>query len=522
MNLTVKMLEKEYWWGCSTAAADACPFTKASVFEYDMRLGYNQTMPLFLSNLGRYIFSTAPMRVRIESGVFSLSSDGEITLEHPGTCLRDAYLAASKKHFPFSGKIPPLKFFNTAQYNTWMELDYNQSEEGVLTYARNLVKNGYEPGILMIDEGWHTPYGSWEFDLTKFPHPKEMIDELHSLGFTVMLWIVPLVTPCGKDFIIATEESRRCLAQDDGDKNYFLRTDDGEVALVKWWNGYSAILNMCKEDDREFLDKKLCRLMEEYGVDGFKFDGGNISMYNEKNVVNGRQTRYTPEELNIAWNDFGARYEYHEYKDTYGGGGKAVIQRLRDRNHTWDGYGINSILPAALLEGLIGHPFICPDMVGGGEWSFNYLKGFKCDAELFVRMAELSALFPMIQFSWAPWRLLDEEHAALCLDAARLHKNFGQYIEQLVRESAISGEPILRHLEYEFPHEGFATADDVFMLGSRVLVAPVLKKGEITRTVRLPRGTWLYRGEGQKIEGGVSITIDAPLGVLPYFTKVEQ
>ena len=45
--------------------------------------------------------------------------------------------------------------------------------------------------ILMIDDGWQSDYGVWEFNSKTFPNPKEMIQELHDLGFKVMLWIVP-------------------------------------------------------------------------------------------------------------------------------------------------------------------------------------------------------------------------------------------------------------------------------------------------------------------------------------------
>ena len=293
------------------------------------------------------------------------------------------------------------------------------------------------------------------------------------------------------------------------------------MALYKWWEGFSAILDMHNPDDREFLDTKLRRLMNEYGVDGFKFDGGNVCAYNSARLINGTQTTYTPNELNIAWNDFGARYEYHEYKDTYKGGGKPVVQRIRDRNHKWkaDEDGIESIIPAALNQGLIGHPFICPDMIGGGEWSFNYLDGFCVDEELFVRMAQCSALFPMMQFSWAPWRMLGEKSQELCLEAAKLHLKFSDYIEKLVKESAVSGEPILRHLEYEFPHRGYERINDQFMLGGEMLVAPVVTKGEVTRTLALPEGKWLYLGETE-YEGGKTVTVDAPISVLPYFIKI--
>jgi alpha-glucosidase (family GH31 glycosyl hydrolase) len=276
---------------------------------------------------------------------------------------------------------------------------------------------------------------------------------------------------------------------------------------------------MCKEDDREFLDKKLSYLIDAYGVDGFKFDGGNIHMYNPKNIINGLQTKYTADELNLAWNDFGTRYEYHEYKDTFKGGGKAVVQRLQDRNHTWNNHGLTSILPSALVQGLIGHPFICPDMVGGGEWSFNYVSDFKCDQELFVRMAQCSALFPMIQYSWAPWRMLDEKHRVLCLEAAKLHKRFSDYILKLVQESAITGEPIVRHMEYEFPHCGYENVKDQFMLGSDVLVAPVMEQGAVQRLVVLPKGEWLYC-DGKKYMGGQTVSVSAPIEMLPYFTRI--
>ena len=478
-------------------------------------------MPLFLSSKGRYIWCETPMVVHIEHGEISLSARSEIFLCDGGNNLRDAYLTASQKHFPFSGKIPPSKFFTTAQYNTWMELDYHQSQEGVLEYARGLIKNGYEPGVLMIDEGWHGRYGTWEFDRKKFPDPRAMVDELHAMGFIVMLWIVPLVSPDGMDFVIATEPSRKHLRGGGGDKTYFLRTDDGNVAIVRWWNGYSAILNLCCEDDREFLDSKLQNLMQTYGVDGFKFDGGNIYMYNAANIVNGTQTKYTADELNIAWNEFGTRYEYHEYKDTFKGGGKAVIQRLQDRNHSWTNYGLNTIVSSALLQGLIGHPFICPDMVGGGEWSYNYVPGFQCDQELFVRMAQCSALFPMIQYSWAPWRLLDQKHGALSLEAAQLHKKYADYIMKLVQDAAVSGEPILRHMEYEFPHCGYEEIVDQYLLGAEILVAPILEQGMVKRNVVLPEGKWTFC-DGTTFEGGQTIEVDAPIEVLPYFIRCRD
>lgn len=518
MTKNVHILPGEYWWGGASQNAVEMPIGESSRYTFDMYDACNQTMPLYVSSKGRYIWSETPLRVRAEGGVIALESESEITLCEAGETLKDAYLAAMRAHFPFSGKVPPEKFFTAAQYNTWMELDYNQTEENVLAYAHAIVEHGHEPGILMIDEGWQTRYGSWEFDRIKFPDPKGMVDELHSLGFKVMLWVVPIYSADGMDFMMATHPTLASLKGGAGDKELFLRTDAGDVAVVRWWNGYSAIFNMCKEDDRAFLDGRLKKLMHDFGIDGFKFDGGNTDMYNPAAIVNGAQTKYTPDELNIAWNEFGEGYEYHEYKDTFKGGGKPVIQRLRDRRHSWDGDGLNTLLPGALNQGLMGYPFLCPDMVGGGIWTHNYQSDFHVDEELFVRMAQCSALLPMIQFSWAPWRVLGEEAQAHCLAAARLHKQFAPIIMELVRESAESGEPIVRHMEYAYPHAGYETISDQFLLGDGVLVAPVLERGAVTREVVLPAGKWLYLGK-EPFEGGQTVEVPAPIDTLPYFIK---
>ena len=56
------------------------------------------------------------------------------------------------------------------------------------------------------------------------------------------------------------------------------------------------------------------------------------------------------------------------------------------------------------------------------------------------------------------------------------------------------------------------------MLGEDILVAPVLKKGESTRTVPLPRGKWAGF-DGKVYEGGQTVSIPVTLADLPYFRR---
>lgn len=521
MFFSVKFLENEHFWGGPTVDGTEMPIEAGSDYERDCtRNPRNQFMPLFLSDKGRYIWSDDTFKVWVDGDTLCFDGYSEFELWEDGKCLRDAYLAAMEAHFPFDearkeGKKLPRKFFTTAQYNTWMEFTYDPTQKGVLEYAHAIVDNGFEPGILIIDEGWHTRYGLWEFDFAKFPDPKAMIDELHALGFTVMLWVTPLMTPDGLQFTMKTREYRT----KDWYKN-FLRNAENDVALVDWWNGYSAILDLRKEDDREYFGEKLNKLMTEYGVDGFKFDGGSYSMYHRENMINGTPREdHDPKALNIAWNEFGAKYEYHEYKDTFMGGGKSTIQRLCDRGHRWDDDGINTLIPSAIMQGLVGHPFICPDMIGGGEWSYNLIPGFKVDEELFIRMAQASALFPMMQFSWAPWRALSSESFKIVRDAAMLHKAMADEIVSLIEDAEKTGEPILRSLEYNDPHNGYADIDDEFMLGRDILVCPIVTKGTFEKEIVFPEGKW-RDDEGNIYEGRSTQKVKTPLNKLTWFRRV--
>ncbi len=515
-TLRLQMLDGEKWWGGTSTDGTLSPFDERSELSRELIRTHNQIMPLYLSNLGRVIWSEEPFTITFHKGTIEIDGDGDILLEQYGSSLREGYVGAMKAHFAPKGNPPQKDFFSVPQYNTWMQLVYEQTQEGVMAYAKGLIERGYKPGIIMIDEGWQRNYGDWAFNVERFPEPKKMVDELHAMGFKVMLWLVPYVNPDGKNFLMHAYKSLNPDLKDE----YYLRTAEGLPAIMRWWNGYSLALDMTKECDRRYLSEQLDKLIADYGIDGFKFDGGNTTFYSQK-AYGGLElsSAATAGERNIAWNEFGAQYPFHEYKDTYKGGGTRTIQRTLDRNHSWDSQGIDTLIPNAILQGLLGHPFICPDMVGGGEWTIKEHKQ-KVDEELFVRMAQCSALFPMMQFSWAPWEAVDEEHALLIKEAHDLHLQFSKLILDLVDDAVATGEPILRCLEYNYPHCGYEKIIDTFMLGEDVLVAPIVVKGQTVREIPLPEGQW--KGfDGNLYEGGKTLSLPVGLKDLPYFIKVK-
>ena len=166
------------------------PFGAESTISIDHRTQNlnNQTTPLLLSNKGRYIWGEGPMVCSIADGNISISSRGEITVgrAEEGT-LRGAYMEACRLFFPPSGITPSSEFFVQPQYNTWIELTYNQNQQDIMTYAKGIVENGYPTGVLMIDDNWQKYYGNFEFRPDRFPSPAEMMERLHEMGFKTVM-----------------------------------------------------------------------------------------------------------------------------------------------------------------------------------------------------------------------------------------------------------------------------------------------------------------------------------------------
>ena len=142
------------------------------------------------------------------------------------------------------------------------------------------------------------------------------------------------------------------------------------------------------------------------------------------------------------------------------------------------------------------------------------------DEELFVRWAQANALMGMMQMSIAPWRVLSPESYAMVKDAISLHEKFGPIFYDLAVHASKTGEPIVRHMAYEFPEQGYEAVNDLFMLGSDYLVAPVVEKGQREKIVRLPEGARWINDRGEEFEGGTTVTEAAPLDRLVYYKKI--
>ena len=66
-------------------------------------------------------------------------------------------------------------------------------------------------------------------------------------------------------------------------------------------------------------------------------------------------------------------YPLNEYRAMWQRGNEPLVERLRDKSHTWS--DLKKLIPHITVASLLGYTFTCPDMIGGGELFFLY---FRC------------------------------------------------------------------------------------------------------------------------------------------------
>ena len=95
------------------------------------------------------------------------------------------------------------------------------------------------------------------------------------------------------------------------------------------------------------------------------------------------------------------------------------------------------------------------------------------------------------------------------------------YTRELMKQAHEDGTPVMRTMFYEFPEdENCWELKDQYMYGSDILVAPIVYENKTSREVYLPkRAKWTNLHDRKEYDGGQSILVEAPLEVIPVFTR---
>lgn len=511
---TINLGQDELVWCGVINDGHLMPLADGYKMDFYGRNKVNQINPVVLTNKGQYIWSEEPFAFEVSGNQIKINdSYGTVQTGKYGETLAEVYRHVASKFFPASGKMPDTLLFAAPQYNTWIELNYNHNQADILKYAQAIIDNGLPPGVFMIDDTWQEDYGLWDFHPGRFPDPKAMVDQLHQMGFKVMLWVCPFVSADQKLIYYELKDKKALMLEKENP------TDTWETAknpaMIRWWNGVSAELDLSSPEAVNWFNAQLDRLVRDYNIDGFKFDAADLHFYPANTLSMGN---VSPNKQAEIYAQIGLRFPLNEYRACWKMAGQPLAQRLHDKKHNWE--DLRRLIPLMITEGLSGYTFACPDMIGGGLLD-TFADESLIDQDLVVRSAQCHALMPMMQFSVAPWRILDKTHMDAVKEAVNLRMRLTPTIVELAKNSAATGEPILKSMEFVFPNQGFAKVVDQFMLGDSILVAPMVEKSKQARNVILPEGKWMDE-LGVAYNGGQTVTVDVPLNRLPYFTLSKK
>ncbi|XP_044741376.1 myogenesis-regulating glycosidase-like isoform X2 [Chrysoperla carnea] len=427
--------------------------------------------------------------------------------------VKEAHKHAVKTFFGKPTGIPNAKMFEEPIWSTWAKFKRDVNTTVVDTFAKEILANNFT-GQFELDDDWEICYGALEFRKSKFEDPKAVVQKLHDQGFRVTLWVHPFInTNCDPYFKDAKE------------KGYLVTNENGEVE-TQWWNsgkGEASLVDFTNEEARKWWAERLWKLKNETGLDSYKFDAGETSWAPQIPVFFGGKN----ETFNKVPNSFTTEYvktcaqfgDLIEVRSAYKSQELPIFVRIVDKDTRW-GFenGLRTLITTLLQMNLAGYPLVLPDMVGGNLYGNDTITG-----ELFIRWLQANTFMPSVQFSLVPWDFKDEKIDVLGISQkfVKLHAEYTPVIIEEAKTAIKEGIPLNAPVWWVAPEDPQTyRINDQFLLGDKILAAPVVVEGAVKRDVYLPSGKWKDGNNGSVYEGGRTLKdYPAPIDVLPFFVR---
>ena len=282
----------------------------------------------------------------------------------------------------------------------------------------------------------------------------------------------------------------------------------------RWCRGVAGVIDMSDKATSWHRDR-LNAFKTTYGIDSFHFAGGEIfslpvhPTFSDALLDPNDYTRQSAELASTFGNMVSVQSAYKCQN-------LSILIRLADGTSSWNGIGgLQSIIPSVLTLGIIGYPFIIPEAVGGSAFDGPPSK------ELYIRWLQLSTTFLPIMHLSIPPESYDNDTAAIALGLLQMHKQLVVPEVDRILGSSTSGPttPIVRPIWWSSPKDTVALAcTDQFLLGEKILVAPILEEGQRSRDVYLTAGIWEDKASDTIHIGPKWLhNYRVPLTQIPYF-----
>ena len=412
----------------------------------------------------------------------------------------------------------------------WIWRNENKDQAQVLDDVRKIRDLDLATSAIWIDRPYASFVNSFDFEKARFPDPQTMIAKIHAAGLRLSLWHAPYLEPGSPDLAEAT---RRGL---------FPKATG--VLLNRW----SEPIDFTNPEAVALWKDRVGRYIK-LGIEGFKLDYGEDVMVglgsartgwrfsdgsDERTMHHTYQLLYHRAYAELLPSDGGfllcrtGRFGDQKHVSViWPGDMDATFTRYRENLRSGDGKTVLGVggLPATVVMGLnlgvVGFPFFGSDTGG-------YRHG-PPDKELYIRWFQQTALSSVMQVgdstSQPPWEFTpengrDTQTLDLYREFARLHLRLFPYEWTLAESIAQTGRPIQRPLGLAYPRLTSHPSDE-YLFGDDLLVAPVMTRGAVRRSVLFPPGTWIDFVSGE-IFAGLSertVEVSTPLHKLPLFVR---
>ncbi len=439
----------------------------------------------------------------------------------------DLYLVAGpgldqvvERYTALTGRMPlPPLWAIGYQQSRWSYDSAQRMREVVREYRTR----GIPLDVLYADIDYMDGYRVFTWNSETFPDPEGLLADLKADGVRV----VPIVDPGVK------KDAAYALFAEGAECGYFVKDKDGLPLVGEVWPGEVCFPDFARAEVRKWWGDWHRGYLDP-GIAGIWCDMNEPSLFDSPTKTMPLDARHG-EDGSLTHDAVHNLYGFWMAQATREGlarlrpdarafvltrAGFAGVQR---HAAVWTGDNfslwahLEMSLPMLMNMGLSGLSFVGPD-VGG----------FSGDStgELLARWTQLGAFTPFFRNHAAkgtadqePW-VFGPEVEEVCRQAIRMRYAWLPYLYTAFWEASRSGRPVMRPLVHDFPEDPeVADMFDQAMVGQDVLVAPIVRPGVRRRLVYLPQGDWVDHWTGERVSGGASRIVEAPLDRMPLFIR---
>jgi len=410
------------------------------------------------------------------------------------------------------------------------------AQEEMMNVAKGYRERHLPADVLVLDWFYYSKMGQMDFVPEHFPDPAAMNQQLHDMGFQTMISVWPRFEKGSRyyDFLLK--------------KDWFEHLADGTPTNGLPYDRAGSDIDTTNPEAARWYWGVIRDNIISKGFDSLWADETEPDLPPNGSYFSvGPGTRYFniyPLVHTAALYDGFRRDVKHRAlilsRDAYLGSQRnGTMVWSSDIYPTWDAY--RRQIPTGLDYSASGMAYWTND-VGGWQYlpethhpahpplldpsdARENVGGYDDYPELFTRWFQYGTFLPIMRTHGS--RTYNEvwsygKQAEPILEKyLRLRYQLMPYIYSLAYKTYETGAPFMRALFMDFPNDPIvADLRDEYMFGPAFLVAPVTEQGATRREVYLPSGAdWYNYWTNQRVQGGQTIKVDAPIDTLPLFVR---